>query len=63
MSKTEIKIEKKIENKKDTKLIAFLKTFTKPELSEFEKFLKSPYFKKERDPLPLFNFLKKHLVN
>jgi hypothetical protein len=60
VSKTEIKIEKKIENKKDTKLIAFLKTFTKPELSEFEKFLKSPYFKKERDPLPLFNFLKKH---
>ncbi len=46
--------------KKDTKLIAFLRTFSKNEMSEFEKFLKSPYFKKERDPLPLFNYLKKH---
>ncbi|MGB4853132.1 MAG: hypothetical protein WBQ38_12535 [Ignavibacteria bacterium] len=54
------KSENQTESKKDTKLIAFLKTFSKPELSEFEKFLKSPYFKKERDPLPLFNYLKKH---
>ncbi|MBK7253000.1 MAG: hypothetical protein IPI04_03555 [Ignavibacteria bacterium] len=54
------KSENRTESKKDTKLIAFLKTFSKPELSEFEKFLKSPYFKKERDPLPLFNYLKKH---
>ena len=29
-------------------------------MSEFEKFLKSPFFKKERDPLPLFNYLKRH---
>ncbi len=46
--------------KKDTKLIAFLRTFSKIELSEFDKFLKSPYFKKERDPLPLYNYLKRH---
>ena len=50
----------KTAGKKDTKLIAFLRTFSKTELSEFEKFLKSPYFKNERDPLPLFIFLKKH---
>lgn len=59
-TKTKSKIENKTELKKDTKLISFLKTFSKPELTEFEKFLKSPYFKKERDPLPLFNFLKKY---
>lgn len=45
---------------KDTKLISFLKTFSRQEISEFEKFLRSPFFKKERDPLPLFIFLKKY---
>lgn len=54
------KTESKTKSKQDSKLIAFLKTFSKSELSEFEKFLKSPYFKKERDPLPLFNYLKRH---
>lgn len=49
-----------IVSNKDTKLISFLKTFSRQEISEFEKFLKSPFFKKERDPLHLFNFLKKH---
>jgi len=44
---------------KDTKLLVFLSTFSKEELSEFEKFLESPYFKKGRDPLPLFKALKK----
>ena len=44
---------------KDTKLLAFLRTFSKEELNEFEKFLESPYFKKGRDPLPLFKALKK----
>lgn len=43
----------------DTKLIVFLKTFSKEEISEFEKFLSSPYFKKVRDTLPLLKALKK----
>lgn len=44
---------------KDTKLIAFLNTFSKSDLIEFEKFLISPYFRQSRDPAPLFNILKK----
>ena len=44
---------------KDTKLIVFLKTFSKNEINEFEKFLDSPYFKKGRDPLQLLRVLKK----
>lgn len=42
---------------KDTKLIQFLCTFSKEELNNFEKYLNSPYFKKGRDPLPLFKVL------
>ncbi len=42
---------------KDTKLIQFLSTFSKEELAEFEKYLTSPFFKKGRDPLPLFKIL------
>lgn len=45
---------------KDTKLIVFLRTFSKEELNEFEKFLNSPFFKQSRDPLPLFKILKKY---
>ena len=44
---------------KNTKLIVFLKTFTREELNEFEKFLIIPYFKQSRDPLPLFKVIKK----
>lgn len=43
----------------DTKLIIFLKTFTKEEINDFERFLSSPYFRKGRDPLPLLKALKK----
>ncbi len=39
---------------KDTKLIVLLSTLSGEEMSEFELFLESPYFKKGRDPLPLF---------
>ncbi len=45
---------------KDTKLIVFLRTFSKEELNEFEKFLTGPYFKQSRDPLPLLKILKKY---
>lgn len=45
---------------KDTKLIVFLRTLTKDEMNELEKFLASPYLIKGRDPLPLFRILKKH---
>lgn len=44
---------------KDTKLIVYLNTFSKGEMNELEKFLTSPYFKQNRDPLPLFKVLKK----
>ena len=47
-------------NYKDTKLIAFLRTFTPEELSDFEKFIVSPYFKKGRDLMPFFKVLLKH---
>lgn len=43
----------------DTKLIVFLKTFSKEEINELEKFLSLPYFKKGRDPLPLLKVLRK----
>lgn len=43
----------------ETKLIVFLKTLSNSEISEFSKFLQSPFFKQSRDPLPLFNILKK----
>ena len=39
---------------RDTKLIIFLQTFSKKELSEFEKFIISPFFKQGRDLLPLY---------
>lgn len=44
----------------ETKLIVFLKTLSISEISEFNKFLQSPFFKQSRDPLPLFNILKKY---
>lgn len=45
---------------KDTKLIVFLRTFSKEELNEFEKFITAPYFRQSRDPLPLLKVLKKY---
>lgn len=45
---------------KDTKLISFLQTFSKPEIIEFEKFLISPFFKTNRDLIPLLKALLKY---
>ncbi|MBP9191285.1 MAG: hypothetical protein KBF96_01915 [Ignavibacteria bacterium] len=45
---------------KETKLIVYLNTFSKGEMNELDKYLSSPYFKRNRDPLPLFKVLKKH---
>lgn len=47
----------------NSKLIQILKSFSKDELKEFEKFLASPFFSKGRDLLPLFNSLKKFYPN
>lgn len=43
---------------KNSKLIEILKTFSKEELKEFEKFLSSPFFKKQRNLIPIFKLLK-----
>lgn len=43
----------------NSKLFHILKSFSRNELKEFEKFLVSPFFSKGRDLLPLFNSLKK----
>lgn len=40
-------------------LISLLKSFTKEEFSEFEKFAASPYFARERNVTPLLKYLKK----
>lgn len=47
-------------NYNETKLIVFLKTFSKEELSEFEKFISNSNFKTGRDLSPFFNVLKKY---
>lgn len=44
----------------DSKLISILKTLSKPELKEFEKFIASPYFHKRRDVVQLFELIKIH---
>lgn len=44
---------------KETKLILFFQSLSVSELNEFEKFLISPFFKKSRDPLPLYKILNK----
>lgn len=44
---------------KETKLIRLLKTFTKSEWKEFEKFVASPYFNKGRNFKPFVRELKK----
>ncbi len=45
---------------KDSKLIVFLKSFTKEELNDFQKFLSLPYFKKDRDLVPFLLILKNY---
>ncbi|HRJ98827.1 MAG TPA: hypothetical protein PL089_04305 [Ignavibacteria bacterium] len=42
----------------DSKLVSLLKTFSKSEFKNFEKFVSSPYFSKGRDLMPLFKALK-----
>jgi hypothetical protein len=42
----------------NSKLIEVLKTFSKEELKEFEKFLYSPFFKRQRNLIPFFKILK-----
>ena len=43
-----------------TKLIQYLKTFTKTEITQFGKFLQSPYFNNSKLLIQLFQVLKKH---
>jgi len=42
------------------KALQIIRTFTKEEMKEFEKFLASPYFSTGRDLMPLFTYLKKY---
>lgn len=44
---------------KELKLITVLKTFSKDEIKEFEKFIISPFHNKGRNFKPLFGYLKK----
>lgn len=44
----------------NSKLIRVLKTFSKKEFKDFEKFAASPYFSRGRDLMPLLRELKKH---
>ncbi len=43
-----------------TKLVTLLKTFSKEEMKEFEKFVLSPYFSQRRNLKKLYDVLKKH---
>jgi len=47
------------EDMKELKLISVLKTFSKDEIKEFEKFIISPFHNKGRNFKPLFGYLKK----
>jgi hypothetical protein len=48
---------------KDTKLIRLLKTFSKDEWKEFEKFADSPYFNKGRNYTRLVKYFKGKILN
>lgn len=45
---------------KNRKLVSLLKSFSKQEIRDFEKFVSSPYFLKGRNLKPLFTALKKY---
>ena len=45
---------------KNSRLIKILKTFSKEEFREFEKFTASPYFSTGRNLVPFLNILKKY---
>ena len=42
------------------KALQVIRTFTKEEMKEFEKFIASPYFSTGRDLMPLFTYMKKY---
>ena len=44
---------------KDSKLITLLRTFSKQEIKDFEKFTGSAYFKEDRNLIPLLIAIKK----
>ncbi len=44
----------------NSKLITLLRTFSKKEMKDFEKFISSPYFSKGRNVKPLFRILKSY---
>ncbi|HEY3249711.1 MAG TPA: hypothetical protein VGK25_01205, partial [Ignavibacteria bacterium] len=44
---------------KDTKLINILRTFSKEEMKQFEKFVASPYFHSGKNCMPLLKQLQK----
>ncbi|MBK8983688.1 MAG: hypothetical protein IPM38_15565 [Ignavibacteria bacterium] len=44
---------------RSSKLVNILKTFTKEDIKEFEKFVASPYFSRGRNLSPFFNVIKK----
>ncbi|MEO8514193.1 MAG: hypothetical protein ABI543_11575 [Ignavibacteria bacterium] len=43
----------------NSKIVRLLKTFTKPELNELERFVSSPYFSRKRDCMPLLKSLRR----
>lgn len=43
------------------KLISLLKSFSKTDLNNFEKYLNSPFFNENREQIVFFNILNKHL--
>lgn len=45
---------------KNTKLLKTLRTFSKEEIKEFEKFISSPYFSRGRNLVPFFRIMKKY---
>jgi len=42
------------------KIFTILRTFSKPEISDFKKFIHSPYYNRSRNIMTLFDLIKKH---
>lgn len=47
----------------NSRLVEVLRTFSKEEIKDFERFLESPFFKKQRNLTPLFKLLKTDFPN
>lgn len=47
----------------NSRLFQYLKTFTKSEMTQFGKFLNSPYFNNSKAAIGLFNLVKRHHPN